>query len=241
MPETGDPKRHEWRDAVLRDPRLSKGCFKIAYAVSSFINAQTNVGWPSINRLAAEVAASPKTAGRHVRTLERSGYLVVNRTNRRRPTNEYSLVLPKPRGGCDGEGDKAVHSRGHSGPKTGDTNVPQIYLKNLVKNLSAASEPGSGNSKTERSRQWPSSAPITPKRPRRANGDRGAIEIQVANRLGSDGMDRLCALPEQKIEQLCAMQRAGRLSEDTLLELRLGQLKPPGDGPASAAGPEEPQ
>ena len=50
--------------------------------------------------------------------------------------------------------------------------------------------------------------------------DRGRIELEIANRIGSDGFDVLMALPASEVDQLCAMQRRGSLDQSALDQAR---------------------
>jgi hypothetical protein len=52
------------------------------------------------------------------------------------------------------------------------------------------------------------------------NGDRGRIELQVAQRLGPDGFELLMELTAAEVDQLCALQRRGRLDDAALERLR---------------------
>jgi hypothetical protein len=55
------------------------------------------------------------------------------------------------------------------------------------------------------------------------SGDRGRYEMEIANRLsadGSDGLSILAGLPLEEVDQLCAQQRRGTLSDHTIEELR---------------------
>jgi hypothetical protein len=51
-------------------------------------------------------------------------------------------------------------------------------------------------------------------------GDRGRIELEIANRIGPDGFEVLMALPASAVDQLCAMQRRGCLDQSELDDAR---------------------
>jgi hypothetical protein len=54
-------------------------------------------------------------------------------------------------------------------------------------------------------------------------GDRGRYEMEIANRIaadGTDGLNILGGLPLEELDQLCAQQRRGTLSDRTIEELR---------------------
>lgn len=61
--------------------------------------------------------------------------------------------------------------------------------------------------------------PSAPKRIT-GNGDRGAIELAIAQRLGPNGFEVLMALPPSRVDALCAQQRRGALDDGTLDRLR---------------------
>lgn len=56
---------------------------------------------------------------------------------------------------------------------------------------------------------------------RRANSDAGQIQKDIAARLGANGWEIVMSLEESEVDQLCAQQRAGTLSEASLAEIKL--------------------
>lgn len=59
-----------------------------------------------------------------------------------------------------------------------------------------------------------------PKPNRVPNGDRGRLELEIAQRIGPDGFDVLMALSAHQVDQLCAQQRRGALDDTTLDRVR---------------------
>ena len=58
----------------------------------------------------------------------------------------------------------------------------------------------------------------------RANSDAGQIQKDIAaslTRLGANGWEIVMSLEESEVDQLCAQQRAGALSEASLAEIKL--------------------
>lgn len=201
--------RHHWRDRLCEDPALTDSCFRVAYKIAGYVNDAKGFAWPSLAKLAADLGISRKTVSRAIARLERAGYLDVTRKGRHGHTNEYRLRLPDSHNSPAGQ-DSSVPSRGQSCPKRGDRDVPQSPLMNLSRTLQRPSPPNkvpvapvSGLSK------------VTGGLRKR---DRGTYELQIANRLGANGLDMLSSCPEAVVNELCVLQKQHRLSDQRLFE-----------------------
>jgi Helix-turn-helix domain len=70
-------------DAMSFDPALQGDVFRFAFRVIQHVNSFNGVAWPTIDRLAAQMGISRKTAMRHAATLVELGWVAWHRPNRR--------------------------------------------------------------------------------------------------------------------------------------------------------------
>jgi len=66
-----------WLDQIKRDRRISHLGFRVAYAISGYINRTSGEAWPSRKTLAADVGASPRAIWTAVNKLKACRYLEV--------------------------------------------------------------------------------------------------------------------------------------------------------------------
>ena len=209
------PKRMHWLARLLRDPAAPTKCHKLAHLISDHVNKETNDAWASQRAFAEILGVNQKTVQRGVAELEALDYLDVVRANRLGPTNRYRLRLPGRGDFCVEVASAKADRSGQNCPIGADNSVRQSNLNNHVDSDARIpdaefSPPPSGKPKHP-ARQSPAGG-------QRKQRDRGAIELAIAKRLGSDGPDRLAELPEEQINRLCALQRLGRLSDHLLFE-----------------------
>lgn len=176
----------------------------LAYSITDHLNCVTLDCWPSQSRLAELLGLrSVKTVQRAARGLEAQGYLTIKRAGR----NSYRyapVFLP-------GDEDKFVPASGQPRPSHPDRNVSEsslpIHSKSSDPTKTAVRESASERHALPYNRKM-----------------RGAIELQIADRLGPGGMDilaRLYAIDEGIVDRLCRAQADGRLGDRELVAARL--------------------
>ncbi|MCC0048036.1 MAG: helix-turn-helix domain-containing protein [Rhodobiaceae bacterium] len=179
---------------------------------------ERGVCWPSQQRLAADTEQSIDTIQRRLKDLEASGLI----ERQRRTTNTghrladcYHLKMPKPQNAVLDENSQKKPDA-NTAHETSLNRTAAAYSKDeppkepsRKKLLSHRRIGGRGLAKK---RQWERGKSLDP--------DRGEIEQSIAGRIGPEGWAVLMGLPDDEVRQLCAMQRAGRLTDARLDELR---------------------
>lgn len=66
-----------------------------------------------------------------------------------------------------------------------------------------------------------SAGKISARRARRPSPDRGRWEVEVAKRIGPNGIEVLWKLPDTEVDHLCVRQKRGTLDDATIARLRL--------------------
>ena len=76
-----------WLQTILRDPRLNPTETLLLVALADHVGADDRA-WPSVRRLASAARCSPRTARRHLESLETKG--AIERNRRRREDGSHS-------------------------------------------------------------------------------------------------------------------------------------------------------
>jgi hypothetical protein len=198
-----------WEIQVAQDPLLLRHA--VALKAVTFIRSQVdpNTGAAEIDQpwLARKVGCSRKGLQKALYKLQELGHLDCEcRKGQRRPNIYRPKVLDMRTGGrieptCEPE--YAV-----------DANQRAPNVRTAVRTYS-----GKSLSNAE-------GRPMKlPQQMRRRGSNRGAIEREVARRLGGNageaaGWGRLMEMPPDVVAALCARQRAGELSDDDLAQQR---------------------
>ena len=178
---------------------------------------ENGVCWPSQARLAHETEMSVDSVQRRLRELERDGLIVRQRRNGKggqRTSDLYELQMEKPepqRAALDGL------SRNGNDPKPQlcGLDIDEPSKEPSIKQLRAECRTGRKAAKGAR-RLKQGHANRSPR------SDRGAIEVQIAERIGPNGFDVLLALPDTEVDHLCIRQRRGMLDDEAIARLRAG-------------------
>jgi predicted DNA-binding transcriptional regulator AlpA len=175
--------------------------------------------WPSQRKLAEDSEQSVDTVQRRLRTLEEKG--LIKKIERLRSGGRwvplrYRLMVTDPpiaaaprarqpnprRTGPHGCGLTAPHCCGT------EESIESIIESSPARPQRFASfVPTSGYSNKK----------VKPV----GGGDRGAIKLQIAERIGPKGFDVLMSLPLSEVEALCTRQRRGSLGDDEIARLRI--------------------
>ena len=85
--------RFAWLDQVLADRDIPEPAFRVAYALSSFVNRKSGAAWPSHATLAQKTGLGESTVRRHLATLHTAGHLAVELHRGRNGTNRYRPII----------------------------------------------------------------------------------------------------------------------------------------------------
>jgi hypothetical protein len=85
--------RFAWLDQVLADRVIPDPAFRVAYALSSFVNRKSGAAWPSHATLAQKTGLGESTVRRHLVTLHSAGHLAVELHRGRNGTNRYRPII----------------------------------------------------------------------------------------------------------------------------------------------------
>ena len=191
-----------WLRRVMYESTANSSQKCLAYAVFDHLNCVTLDCWPSQERLAKLLGfVSVKTVQRAAHGLQDLALLTINGGGR----DGYRYVpifLPA-------DEDNSVQSSGRSRPVSTDKIVSESFLR--IQSIRPASTAANGGQGT--------GAGIGYRR-----NQRGAIELQIADRLGPGGIEilgRLSGLDDRIVERLCRAHAAGRLGERELNAARL--------------------
>ena len=83
----------DWQESLLKDFTLKSNSKYIAMYLRTFMNAKSDMAWPSLTRIVGETGLSKATVCRHLDNLENSGWISRNRGTVGKNT-EYIAVLP---------------------------------------------------------------------------------------------------------------------------------------------------
>lgn len=89
-------QRLAWLDAVMADPAVTAAGFRLAYAISGFINRATGDAWPSQETLAARLGMTPRNVRNLIDQLAARGHLTIIRSKGRGNVNRYRLARTAP-------------------------------------------------------------------------------------------------------------------------------------------------
>jgi hypothetical protein len=193
-----------WLRRVMYETAASSTQKCFAYAIADHLNCVTLDSWPGQLRLAKLLdLKSAKTLQRAARGLERLGVLTLKGGGR--SGYRYAPVfLPT-------DEDKIILAAGYSRPAVADKNVRESLL---------VIQPKSSDSTEVAARKGTLQEYGTSYQPRQ----RGAIELKLAEMLGSNGMEvlgKLGELDDAIVERLCRAYSAGALGERELIAARL--------------------
>ncbi|MFS8184218.1 helix-turn-helix domain-containing protein [Pseudovibrio denitrificans] len=90
--------KQNWCVAITKDRNLSANDVRVGIILCEHINARSGRAWPSMETLAAEANASPRTAKRAIKKLSMLGYITITRKTGRGNSNVYELVLASAKG-----------------------------------------------------------------------------------------------------------------------------------------------
>jgi len=119
------------------------------------------------------------------------------------PVDNQGAVVPFPTAG-------SRQREGDSGNKEGPTNQIITTERTELTYADAAI--------VEKPQGCPSSDQATPSKI--IGGDRGQLELELANRFGADGWSVVFALQPSKVDELCALHRRGALNDAELDRVR---------------------
>jgi hypothetical protein len=175
----------------------------LAYAIFDHLNCVTLDCWPSQLRLAELfVFDSVKTVQRAARGLEQLGFITV--TGGGRQGYRYA-----PRFTPEDE-DNSVKADGHNRSAAMDKTVNESFLQIYPKEPTLTT----GAAKRRTACAAPAYQP----------SQRGAVEVQLAEKLGPEGFDvlaKLGSIDDRIIERLCRAYSAGLLSDREIIAARL--------------------
>jgi hypothetical protein len=196
---------------------LETGCLstlaRLVFAdlLLSFHNTRNGQCNPKVTVIAGRLGRAEYRVRLAIRELVDFGVLIAKR---RRGASDYSfpaLIQDRSKtsdlGGADGSFSLGLDRA--KTPAQHRAKSPALNKENLNRQIEPKERASEGCG--------PSIARIN------TSGDRGRYEIEIANRLsadGSDGLSILGGLPFDEVDQLCAQQRRGTLSDNTIEELR---------------------
>lgn len=186
------------------DVRTGKATAKCVLVALANYADEEGVCWPGQATIARQTEMFVDSVQRRLRDLEAKGLIVRERRNGRRgarTTDRYRLQLrPKPQSAAldRSSGKKGDLSRTRNEPK------PQVQHERGTKKGSAI---------RLKHRRY-----LNNQRP--THRDRGATELEIADRLGPRGWDILGDLQETEVEHLCQRQRRGALDDLAISKLR---------------------
>ena len=201
-----------WEDQVARDHGLKKWPFALHVVVVLRKKMDGRTGLtPRVDYqwLARQIGISRRCVQYSVKALVKQSHLEVTSGQAAGVGNVYrakvkdgaGTVVPTP-----SEGHAPVCRPGrHHDARGAGTTVP-TSTSSLSLSNSGSGLPG-----------FMKKIPAT----RRANSDAGQIQKDIAARLGANGWEIVMSLEESEVDQLCAQQRAGTLSEASLAEIKL--------------------
>jgi biotin operon repressor len=197
MADAFSRQKMRWLNSVMYCKQFTPTVCRVAYMLADYLNRATQDCWPAQETIARKLGISTKTVQRSVRRLESMGVLQIRRPKRRGQTHRYAPVL-KP------ASDFSDPAKRQGSQNAGVRDVRQSYLENPYRSYLGADRKSGG-------------------RAQRAS-DRGRIEIEVARRFGSDGIEilnRLAEIDDRFVDRLCEAHRNGSLTDEALSAARL--------------------
>ena len=191
-----------WLRRVMYESTANSSQKCLAYAVFDHLNCVTLDCWPSQERLAKLLGfVSVKTVQRAARGLQNQALVTINGGGR--DGYRYAPVFQPA------DEDNSVQSSGRSRPVSTDKFVSESFLR--IQSTGPASTAADGGQGTGAGIGYQQS-------------QRGAVELQIADRLGPGGIEilgKLSGLDDLIVERLCRAHVAGRLGERELNAARL--------------------
>lgn len=86
-------RRFEWLDQVASNSSVSAAAFRLAYAISHFVNGKTGDAWPSQSTLADRTGFTERGIRKLAEQLARGGHLVVTSAHGRKHSNRYRPIF----------------------------------------------------------------------------------------------------------------------------------------------------
>lgn len=90
-----------WLNQIAKDPCLPSTTTRVAIVLTNFVNRNTVYAWPSVERIAKELAISETTARRALKALEAYGHVNIWEGGGRSGTNRYYPTI-KHSQNCEG-------------------------------------------------------------------------------------------------------------------------------------------
>jgi hypothetical protein len=191
-----------WLKRVMYQPAVPPAQKLLAYAIANHLNCVTLDAWPRQRTLLTVLGrSSVKTVQRAANGLQDLGLIKVKRNPREAIAIRYSPTFSREEWG------EIVRADGHKSPAAADTDVHQSNLSIHSKSFSTA--------------------PIESEPPNRQGFDRytrGALEMRLANILGSAGFEilaQLARIDDSIVDRLCRALAANQLGEAELAAARL--------------------
>ena len=206
LSETVNRWKARWLKRVMYDSPASPVEKCLAYAISDHLNCVTLDCWPSQPTLMRLLGrSSARTVQRAARGLVRHGLIKIRPNRGSRSSLRYAPVL------SFAKRDKTVADTGQNCLDAPDTSVRESFLGIHSKSSSTAPADEELNKLPARASSY-----------RRA--ERGAIELQLAEALGPDGLgilSRLSSIDDAVVERLCRAYAGKSLGERELSAARL--------------------
>jgi hypothetical protein len=203
-------KKARWLARVMYNSTATSTQKCMAWSVADHLNCVTLDAWPGLLGLSRRLGfMHQRTLERAVQGLEERNFLICRQVE--------GLWRFAPVFG-PGDEDKIVAAAGQSCHESADKNVTESFLRNPPNQSSS-----SGLS--EESKE------VSIWRPQIRRGQRGAIEMQVAEWLGEDGFEvlsRLALIGDDVIDRLCKASVDGILTdrERDAARLAAAQVRP---------------
>ena len=207
-PESLDDKvrraKARWLKRVMMNPSATSTQKCLAHAIADRLNCVTLDCWAAQPTLARDIGVkSVKTVVRAGRGLQEVNLIRLKRTGDG-PGLRYAPVF------MSGDMDRPVARNGQRCPTAPDTDGRESFLGIHTESFST----GQASATTDAA---PPKQAFNPKQ-------RGAIEIELAELLGTNGLEllaRLAIIDEAILERLCKARAEGSLSERDLAAARL--------------------
>jgi DNA-binding transcriptional regulator YhcF (GntR family) len=128
--------RDEFLRPIKRDRKLPRNAYIVADEIAHFFNrehfnaAEELRAWPSIERLVSATNLSRRTIIRIIATLEKAGYIEVERAHGRGKNNRYRGLKKVPDAATDSAWEKVPHCA-VKGAKPGSKKVPDVAPDSL--------------------------------------------------------------------------------------------------------------
>lgn len=196
-----DRAKARWLKRVMYGSRVTSTQKVLAYAIADHLNCVTLDCWPKQTTLVSLLCrVSVKTVQRAGGGLQAKNLIRIRRDPVTPDRLRYSPIFN------EGEWNEIVGETGRMRPSTQDRNVLQSILSTrLISSSTALTEESAAYRRFDRSK-------------------RGALELELAEKLGAAGfeiLDRLARIDDSIVDRLCRALAANELGERELSAARL--------------------